>query len=486
MAISFAASALGRIGPKADLPIVNAVVAPDGISREAVLAGSTFPGPTITGNKGDKFLINVMNRLTNETMLKTTSVVYGTAFVTQCPIASGASFLYNFTVPDQAGTFWYHSHLATQYCDGLRGAFIVYDLNDPHRHLYDVDNDSTIITLADWYNEAAAFQPLKPIPDAALINGLMPNNSSNTPAAVIVVTHGLRYHFRLISMSCSPNFVFSIDGHNMTVIEADGENTEPLNVDSIQIYAAQRHSFVLDDNRPIGNYWIRSVASAGRNGSAILRYIGAPDVNPNTVSEPSLNPLVESNLHALTNPRAPGAPTIDGADVVINLNFTANATNYFVNGVAFVPPMVPVLLQILSGSYSAQKLLPPGSVYALPRNKTVQITMPGGVTGGDHPLHLYGHSFSVIRSADSDSINYVNPVRRDTVRIGEQGDNVTIRFDTNNPGPWFLHCHIDWHLKLGFAVVMAEDTGDTPNIDAPPPAWSRLCPIYDALPTSNH
>jgi hypothetical protein len=26
------------------------------------------------------------------------------------------------------------------------------------------------------------------------------------------------------------------------------------------------------------------------------------------------------------------------------------------------------------------------------------------------------------------------------------GDNVTIRFFTDNPGPWFFHCHIDWHL----------------------------------------
>lgn len=79
--------------------------------------------------------------------------------VSQCPIASGNSFLYEFTVPDQAGTFWYHSHFckhskqendttkltrtltATQYCDGLRGPFVVYDRdNDPYKDMYDVDN----------------------------------------------------------------------------------------------------------------------------------------------------------------------------------------------------------------------------------------------------------------------------------------------------------------------------------------------------------
>jgi FtsP/CotA-like multicopper oxidase with cupredoxin domain len=46
-----------------------------------------------------------------------------------------------------------------------------------------------------------------------------------------------RYRFRLINMSCLPNYVFSIDGHNLTVIEADGVTHQPVVVDSIQIYA---------------------------------------------------------------------------------------------------------------------------------------------------------------------------------------------------------------------------------------------------------
>ena len=39
-----------------------------------------------------------------------------------------------------SGTFWYHSHLSTQYCDGLRGPLVVYDPLDPLRILYDVDD----------------------------------------------------------------------------------------------------------------------------------------------------------------------------------------------------------------------------------------------------------------------------------------------------------------------------------------------------------
>jgi FtsP/CotA-like multicopper oxidase with cupredoxin domain len=38
------------------------------------------------------------------------------------------------------GTFWYHSHYANQYCDGLRGAFVVRDPADPQAYLYDIDD----------------------------------------------------------------------------------------------------------------------------------------------------------------------------------------------------------------------------------------------------------------------------------------------------------------------------------------------------------
>lgn len=133
------------------------------------------------------------------------------------------------------------------------------------------------------------------------------------------------------------------------------------------------------------------------------------------------------------------------------------------NGVSFVSPSVPVLLQILSGTVDATDLLPSGSVYALPSNSTIEISIPGGFPVSQiplfksiclvnyrfsqHPMHLHGHNFDVVRVAGSTDYNYDNPVRRDVVNIGAATDNVTFRFTTNNPGPWFLHCHVDWHLQ---------------------------------------
>jgi iron transport multicopper oxidase len=65
------------------------------------------------------------------------------------------------------------------------------------------------------------------------------------PLTVINVERGTRYRsirFRIIAMSCKPNFLFSIDGRNFIIIEADRKNTQVLTgllVDSLQIFARQ-------------------------------------------------------------------------------------------------------------------------------------------------------------------------------------------------------------------------------------------------------
>ncbi|KAI0646778.1 A fully functional laccase from the Ligninolytic fungus Pycnoporus Cinnabarinus [Trametes meyenii] len=505
--VSLALSALGAIGPVTDLTITDADVTPDGFTRAAVVANGGVPGPLIAGNMGDHFQINVINKLTNHTMLKSTSIHWhgffqkgtnwadGPAFVNQCPIATGHSFLYDFRVPGQAGTFWYHSHLSTQYCDGLRGPMVVYDPNDPHKSRYDVDNDDTVITLADWYHVAARLGPaFPPRSDSTLING-RGRTTTNTDAelSVISVTAGKRYRFRLVSLSCDPAYTFSIDNHDLTVIEADSVNTQPLEVDSIQIFAGQRYSFVLEANQAVDNYWIRANPSFGTTGfagginSAILRYSGAPTQDPTSSQGTSTKALKETDLHPLETMPVPGTAEVGGVDKAINLAFSFNGSNFFINGATFKPPTTPVLLQILSGAKAASDLLPSGDVYSLPSNATIELSFPAtaNAPGSPHPFHLHGHTFAVVRSAGQTEPNYDNPIFRDVVSTGTPGDNVTIRFRTDNPGPWFLHCHIDFHLEAGFAVVMAEDIPDTKDLNPVPQAWSDLCPIYDALDESD-
>ncbi|KAI0035616.1 laccase [Vararia minispora EC-137] len=479
------------------LNIVNTDLSVDGFARSTVVANGNFPGPLISGNLGDNFEISVSDQLSDTSMDVVTTIHWHGFFqnktnemdgVTQCPIVPGNSFTYNFSSNSQAGTFWYHSHYRTQYCDGLRGPFVVYDPNDPHADLYDVDDASTVITLADWYHFVSPQASIVVVANSTLINGAgRYAGGSNTALSVITVKSGKRYRFRIVSLSCDPNFTFSIDNHTMTIIESDGVSTQPLQVDSLVIYAGQRYSAVVSADQAVGNYWVRALPNIngasytnGQN-SAILRYSGAATADP-TTSEASSSPLVENNLHPLVSTPVPGPAAAGQADIQLTLNLGFSfqtGTAFEVNGVPMQSPSVPVLLQILSGNTTASNLLPSGSVYTLERNKVVEIVIPGGAAGSPHPFHLHGHTFWVVRSAGNDTYNFVDPVVRDVVSTGVLGDQTTIRFVTDNPGPWFLHCHIDWHLNLGLGVVLAEAPTDVASNEMT--NWEALCPSYNSF-----
>ncbi|KAF5364359.1 hypothetical protein D9756_001110 [Leucocoprinus leucothites] len=495
------------IGRQGTLTLSNAVISPDGRNRTASVLNGIHPGPLISINKGDSVEINVVNQLTNADMIVGTSIHWhgmfqrktnfmdGTEGVTQCPIAPGNSFLYKFDT-EEVGTYWYHSHFGEQYCDGIRGGFIVYDReNDPHKDMYDVDDESTVISISEWYHSYAVSLRGIVLANSTLINGVGRYvGGPPVPLSVVKVDPGKRYRLRLISMSCAPYFTFSIDNHDLTVIEVEGTPIIPYTVNTIPLYAGQRYSVVLNANQPTDNYWIRALPDSGWNGlekgfdggvnSAILRYTGAPDQEPTTSEQSIKIPLDETLLDPLTPTPAPGKPEPKADDVVNQyFNFTFNqTTNLFeVNGTSFgaggIP--TPALVQILSGARPPRDLLPEGSIFYLERNQTVQVDFPALPLGGPHPLHLHGHTFWVVKSADKE-YDFKAPIIRDTVNGGATaGDIVSIRFNTDNPGPWIFHCHIDFHLKEGFAFVFAEAPDDIQSYqDTPPAAWQDLCPIW--------
>ncbi|KAK7450141.1 laccase, multicopper oxidase, benzenediol:oxygen oxidorectuctase [Stygiomarasmius scandens] len=519
VAVSLSQFAECQVGPIADLHIVNAIVSPDGFSRSAALVEGQVTGPLLVANRGETFQLNVINELEDNTMLQSTAIHWHGFFQRGTGWADGVishsvfvklelkdlfSLLSSRNAPllTMNPSFIPSIRPKTQgltgttliyYCDGVRGPMVVYDPNDPHANLYDVDDASTVITLADWYHTPARAIVGVGTPSATLINGLGRQYGSNPPAtdlSVINVKQGLRYRLRLVNMACDPNYVFQIDGHDFTVIEADGINHEPFTVDSIRIFAGQRYSLVLNANQPVGNYWIRALPNVASNvftggqNMAILRYEGATNAEPTTTQDTSVAPFQETDLHPLENPGAPGNPTPGDVETPLRLNITFSGGAFQINGARYDNPTVPVLLQILSGAQDPNNLLPAGSVYPVTPGGVVELVIPGGSAGSPHPFHLHGHAFDVIRSAGSSTYNFVNPPRRDVVSIGGAGDEVTIRFRADNPGPWFLHCHIDWHLELGLAVVFAEDAPSWNTTIDPPPAWDELCPTYNALDPS--
>ena len=50
-------------------------------------------------------------------------------------------------------------------------------------------------------------------------------------------------------------------------------------------------------------------------------------------------------------------------NINLAIDLTLDPFQFTVNGAPFIPPSLPVLLQVMSGARTAQELLPEGSVY---------------------------------------------------------------------------------------------------------------------------
>lgn len=91
--------------------ITDITANPDGVFRPLMVINGQFPGPMIVCNDGDTIVVDVVNNAKNATAIhwhglfqNGTNFMDGTVGITQCPIAPGQSFRYQFTVKGQAGS----------------------------------------------------------------------------------------------------------------------------------------------------------------------------------------------------------------------------------------------------------------------------------------------------------------------------------------------------------------------------------------------
>ena len=72
------------------------------------------------------------------------------------------------------------------------------------------------MSLLRYHFPAPDAPPVPVTPNSTLINGSgRYSDGPNTTLSVISVSSGKRYRFRLVAMSCDPNYIFSIGGHTM-------------------------------------------------------------------------------------------------------------------------------------------------------------------------------------------------------------------------------------------------------------------------------
>lgn len=263
--------------------------------------------------------------------------------ITQCPIAPGDYFVYNFTL-HQYGSSWYHSHYSVQYADGAAGPMTIHGPSS-------ADWDEAInppLIMTDWYHNTA-FKVvsgdnaggkdilLNGRGDITKFTGGATKNTTVIKPALNITFESPRpgqgckkYLIRVINTSFDTTFVFSIDNHLLQVASADFVPIQPYRNTSILVGIGQRYTVVVEANplntsSPLasdGNYWIRTqIANCFGNGPGpdgydevgILRYNASSTSDPSTKKWPnialkcsdetytSLNPILQWNVKPPSN-----------------------------------------------------------------------------------------------------------------------------------------------------------------------------------------
>jgi CopA family copper-resistance protein len=249
------------------------------------------PAPILRWREGDTVTLAVTNRLSEPSSIhwhgiRTPSPMDGVPGLSFPGIAPGETFVYRFLVP-QSGTYWYHSHSGYQEQTGVYGPIVI-EPKGGYAQRFDRDY---VVMLSDWSNEnpEAIVSNLKfdssyynfgqrtigtffddvekkglaatvadriewgkmrmdptDILDVSgatytyLVNGQSPG--ANWTA---LFGPGERVRLRFINGSTMSIFDVRIPDLPMTVIQADGNDVEPVTVDEFRISVAETYDVIV-------------------------------------------------------------------------------------------------------------------------------------------------------------------------------------------------------------------------------------------------
>ncbi|RDA88865.1 hypothetical protein CP532_5461 [Ophiocordyceps camponoti-leonardi (nom. inval.)] len=290
--------------PDFELEATEGDLAIDCQKRKSVLINGQSPGPQLTMAEGKVTWVRVWNKMEdlNLTMhwhgLSQRAAPFsdGTPLVSQWPIPPGHFFDYEVRPePGDAGTYFYHSHVGFQLITA-HGPLIV---EDPDRERAEKEyGKDVVLTLADYYakddgtiESGLLADPFRwsGEPNAVLVNGHSgkadfgsSSDASCEPYVIDVVPDQL-YRLRTIGATALSMVKLGIEGHDkLSVIEADGGLTEPVDVDHMQVAPGQRFSYRLQtksaaeiDQMNKTEFWIRYESRErpeSIKGYALLRY----------------------------------------------------------------------------------------------------------------------------------------------------------------------------------------------------------------------
>ena len=270
-------------GARIDLHIGEGRFATGGRSGHAIAVNGTVPGPLIRMKEGEQTILSVHNMLDVDSSIHWHGLLLpfqfdGVPGISFPGIKPGGRFDVPL-IPRQSGTYWWHSHSGLQEQVGHYGPIII-DPAGPDPVQYDREH---IILLSEFTpmhphqimkklkasegyfsmqkTSATDDYPLSAeerrmwgrmrmmptdIADVSaptysyLINGHGPEDGLELP-----FTPGERVRLRIINGSAMTFFNIRLPGLPMTVVQADGQNVQPVEVDELQIGVAETYDVIV-------------------------------------------------------------------------------------------------------------------------------------------------------------------------------------------------------------------------------------------------
>ena len=273
-----------------DLVIGEAMLDASGTERPALAINGSIPAPTLRFFEGEELTVNVTNTLEVDSSIHWHGLIVpfvmdGVPGISFDGIEPGTTHTYRFPT-QQSGTYWYHSHSGLQEQEGLYGAIII-DPREPEPYSYDREY---IVVLSDWHDSPAEeiLANLVRQPDyynqrrqtlatflndvkekgfrAALANRLAWAEMRMTPTDISDVSgytflvngknpvqnwtglfeFGERVRLRFINAAAMTFFDVRIPGLRMTVVQADGNNVQPVVIDEFRIAVAETYDVIVE------------------------------------------------------------------------------------------------------------------------------------------------------------------------------------------------------------------------------------------------
>ncbi|XP_021647153.2 laccase-4 isoform X1 [Hevea brasiliensis] len=507
-------------------------------SKPIVTVNGKFPGPTLVAREDDTVLVKVVNHVKYNVSIHwhgirqlRTGWADGPAYITQCPIQPGQSFVYNFTITGQRGTLWWHAHILWLRAT-VHGAIVIlpkrgvpYPFPTPHKE--------EIIILGEWWksdveaviNEAMKSGLAPNVSDAHTING----HPGPVPACPsqggfnLPVHSGKTYMLRIINAALNEELFFKIAGHQLTVVEVDATYVKPFKTETVLITPGQTTNVLLTADRSSGKYLVAAspfmdapIAVDNVTASATLHYSGTLSSVATTLTAPppqNATPVATNFSDALRSLNSKNYPArvplkIDHSlffSIGLGVNPCATCVNGSgvvadINNVTFVMPKISLLQAhffnisgVFTDDFPGNPPMPYNytgtqptnfqtmkgtKLYRLAYNSTVQLVLQdtGMIAPENHPIHLHGFNFFQVGRGignfnpkkDPKNFNLVDPVERNTIGV-PSGGWTAIRFRADNPGVWFMHCHLEVHTTWGLKMAFVVDNGKGHNESLLPP-----------------